>query len=71
MSMNTEHEHGISFRDLIRSWPHNILAIIPYKGVQTNHIGNGLLLRGDWHTLFDVRLVTVDPETMCLMVTST
>jgi putative restriction endonuclease len=42
--------------------------IIPYKGVQTNHVGNGLLLRGDWHTLFDLRLVTVDPETMRLMV---
>lgn len=42
--------------------------IIPYKGVQTNHVGNGLLLRGDWHTLFDLRLVTVDPETMRLLL---
>lgn len=42
--------------------------IIPYKGVQTNHVGNGLLLRGDWHTLFDLRMVTVDPDTMCLVV---
>ncbi len=42
--------------------------IIPYKGVQTNHVGNGLLLRGDWHTLFDLRLVTVDADTMLLLV---
>jgi hypothetical protein len=42
--------------------------IIPYKGTQTNHVGNGLLLRGDWHTLFDLRLVTVDGETMRLVV---
>lgn len=42
--------------------------IVPYKGVQTNHVGNGLLLRGDWHTLFDLQLVTVDPETMRLLV---
>jgi predicted restriction endonuclease len=42
--------------------------IISYKGTQTNHVGNGLLLRSDWHTRFDLRLVTVDPETMRLLV---
>lgn len=38
--------------------------IIPYLGPDTNHPSNGLLLRADIHTLFDLYLVTVDPETM-------
>lgn len=42
--------------------------ISPYKGEQTNHVGNGLLLRSDWHALFDLRLVTVDAATMCVLV---
>jgi hypothetical protein len=42
--------------------------IIPYKGEQTNLVGNGLLLRSDWHTLFDLRLVTVDAATLCVLV---
>ena len=35
--------------------------IIPYSGVSTNHISNGLLLRSDIHALFDLRLLSVDP----------
>ena len=42
--------------------------IIPYKGQETNHTANGLLLRADLHTLFDLQLVAVDEETMCLLV---
>jgi hypothetical protein len=42
--------------------------IMPYRGEQTNHVGNGLLLRSDWHALFDLRLVTVDAATMCVLV---
>lgn len=42
--------------------------IIPYKGSKTNHPCNGLLLRADLHTLFDLRLVTVDVGTMRLLV---
>jgi len=42
--------------------------IVPYKGSKTNHEGNGLLLRADLHTLFDLRLVAVDVETMRLLV---
>ena len=37
--------------------------ILPYKGEATNHISNGLLLRADLHTLFDLGLVTVDSMT--------
>jgi hypothetical protein len=34
----------------------------PYRGASTNHVTNGLLLRADLHTLFDLGLIAVDPE---------
>jgi predicted restriction endonuclease len=34
--------------------------IFPFRGKHTNHVTNGLLLRGDLHTLFDDGLLTVD-----------
>lgn len=37
--------------------------IYPYKGNDTNKVWNGLLLRADIHTLFDLYLITVHPET--------
>lgn len=40
--------------------------IIPYRGPQTNHPANGLLLRADMHDLFDLGLVAVDTHTMKL-----
>lgn len=40
--------------------------IAPYLGPQTNHVQNGLLLRADIHTLFDLRLLRIDPATMCI-----
>lgn len=36
--------------------------IIPYRGDKTNHTTNGLLLRSDLHTLFDLGLISVDPK---------
>jgi hypothetical protein len=42
--------------------------ILGYKGRQTNHISNGLLLRSDIHTLFDLRLITVDGSTFTVKV---
>ncbi|WP_220472178.1 HNH endonuclease [Tomitella gaofuii] len=33
--------------------------ILPYRGEQTNDVRNGLLLRADIHTLFDLFLITV------------
>ena len=42
--------------------------IVPYKGSKTNHPANGLLLRADLHTLFDLRLVAVDVARMRLLV---
>lgn len=38
--------------------------ILPYRGPQTNHPANGLLLRADMHDLFDLGLVCVDPSSM-------
>ena len=37
--------------------------IYPYEGASTNHISNGLLLRSDIHTLFDLGLIRIDPKT--------
>lgn len=40
----------------------------PYRGDHTNVVSNGLLLRTDIHTLFDLRLIAIDPETMTVLV---
>lgn len=45
--------------------------IIPYSGVDTNHIQNGLLLRTDIHTLFDLHLIGVNPTDFKVTVSST
>jgi hypothetical protein len=42
--------------------------IVPYKGEITNRPENGILLRADFHTLFDLRLIAVDEVTMRLLV---
>ncbi|MFD2643656.1 HNH endonuclease [Pseudomonas japonica] len=36
--------------------------IHPYQGDRTNVVSNGLLLRADIHTLFDLNLIWIDPE---------
>jgi hypothetical protein len=42
--------------------------ISPYRNEQANHATNGLLLRADIHTLFDLHLISVDPETNTVAV---
>lgn len=42
--------------------------IIPYLGLHTNTTSNGLLLRADLHTLFDLKLITIHPESMKVLV---
>ena len=37
--------------------------IMPYKGPDWNHPSNGLLLRADIHTLFDLHLLSIDHKT--------
>jgi HNH endonuclease/EVE domain len=45
--------------------------ISPYLGPKTNHVTNGLLLRGDIHTLFDRGLVAIDDERMTVILHET
>jgi putative restriction endonuclease len=42
--------------------------IWPYRGEADNHPENGLLLRTDLHTLFDLDLIAVNPETLAIEV---
>ncbi|MCY4256655.1 MAG: helix-turn-helix domain-containing protein [Gammaproteobacteria bacterium] len=42
--------------------------IYPYRGEDTNHVSNGLLLRADIHTLFDCGLITIDPDSFKVVV---
>ena len=40
--------------------------IWPYRGPKDNHVDNGLLLRADLHTLFDLDLLGIHPNTLCI-----
>ncbi len=42
--------------------------IVPYRGPSTDHPGNGILLRADLHTLFDLGLIAFDSATGAVMV---
>ena len=42
--------------------------IVPYLGPNTNHLSNGLILRSDIHTLFDLGLIAIEPDTMRIVV---
>jgi hypothetical protein len=42
--------------------------IVPYQGEETNHPGNGLLLRADIHVLFDVNLIAVDTDSWTVVI---
>lgn len=50
--------------------PHVLKAarIHLYRGEETNHIANGLLLRADLHTLLDCGLLAVDPDGLKVVV---
>lgn len=42
--------------------------IVPYRCPETNHISNGLLLRADIHTLFDLGFIAVDTTRMAIEI---
>jgi 5-methylcytosine-specific restriction protein A len=42
--------------------------IFPYLDGQTSDVSNGLLLRADLHTLFDLHLISADPTSMRIEV---
>ncbi len=44
--------------------------IFPYRGPETNHPSNGLLLRADLHTLFDCGLLAIHPDEKTVIVAS-
>ena len=44
--------------------------ISPYLGLQTNSLSNGLLLRTDIHTLFDLYLITVNPVDLRIVISN-
>jgi putative restriction endonuclease len=45
--------------------------IVPYRGRETNQAANGILLRADIHTLFDLGLLAIDSETMTIVLSAT
>lgn len=42
--------------------------ILPFRGVHTHHVQNGLLLRADLHTLFDRGLIAIDTKDFSIIV---
>jgi len=42
--------------------------ISPYRGPDSNHVTNGVLLRADIHTLFDLGLLGVDPNSLAVVL---
>jgi predicted restriction endonuclease len=44
--------------------------IIPYMGTQSNIVKNGLCLRVDIHKLFDKFLISINPETLSVLVSN-
>lgn len=42
--------------------------IIPYKGTHTNDLKNGLIMRADFHKLFDLHLICIDSKTRKLKI---
>lgn len=44
--------------------------IIPYLGPKTNQLQNGILLRADIHTLFDLRLLSIDEDSYRVIISS-
>jgi len=45
--------------------------INPYKGEKDNHANNGLLLRADIHTLFDLDLIGIEPNELKIHLSET
>ncbi|MEH2211860.1 HNH endonuclease [Nostoc sp.] len=50
---------GLKFLDVLEA-----AHISPYRGTDDNHPDNGLLLRADLHTLFDLNLLGINPESL-------
>jgi len=42
--------------------------ILPYRGEYTHHVQNGILLRADLHTLLDRGLISIDPDSLTVVI---
>ena len=42
--------------------------IAPYRGDYSDHVQNGLLLRADLHSLYDLGLLSIDPTTITVLI---
>jgi len=51
-------------------WVLEAAHITPYLGIKTNAVSNGLLLRADIHTLFDLSLISIEPHHIKIRVSS-
>ncbi|MFI5023221.1 MAG: HNH endonuclease [Alphaproteobacteria bacterium] len=51
-------------------WVLEAAHISPYRGRRTNSTSNGLLLRADIHTLFDLGLISIEPNRRKIRVSS-
>lgn len=49
-------------------WVLEAAHITPYRGLKTNSVSNGLLLRADIHTLFDLALISIEPSKVMVRV---
>ncbi len=52
------------------AWVLEAAHITPYRGIKTNALQNGLLLRADIHTLFDLALISIEPRKIRIHVSS-
>lgn len=51
-------------------WVLEAAHITPYRGLRTNAVSNGLLLRADIHTLFDLALISIEPKKFVVKVST-
>ena len=64
------YESQCAFTKCRTIWVLEAAHIVPYRGAKTNLVNNGLLLRADIHTLFDLGLISVDPDAFVKKVSS-
>jgi hypothetical protein len=50
------------------TWAIEAAHILPYRGPRTNHVSNGVLLRCDIHTLFDLNLIGIHPDELTIEI---
>ncbi|AYB30978.1 HNH endonuclease [Chryseolinea soli] len=57
---------GCKIKDILEA-----AHISPYRGVKDNNIHNGLILRSDVHTLFDLDLIGIEPDRLEVKIADT